>query len=218
MKEKYFDFMKNLSGSSYLEYYITYLVSPVLTGVKPSSLICLGNGERELLQQWEAGGQKLLASLGLKTYTLRRVKGNDIVLIYNEVNLIEVLNEEESKKFLKQLDYKEPDNLNATLAHLQDRYNRYHCPHEIGIFLGIPLHDVEAFMNCEGKECLCCGYWKVFSQEEEAKALFKMYDISKKMVMGYTLQGRQINWIASTLRNPKLVNNWRVNYGSPIYG
>lgn len=218
MKEKYFDFMKNLSGSRYFEYYVTYLISPVLTGAKPSSLICLGNGERELLQQWERSGQKLLASIGLKTYTLRKVRGNAIILIYNEENLLHVLNMEENKKFLKQLDYKEPDSIDESLLHLQERYNMYHCPHEIGIFLGIPLHDVEGFINCDGRECLHCGYWKVFSNEEEAKELFKMYDWSKEMVMKYSLEGRQVKWIANSLKNLELLKNWRLNYGSPMYG
>jgi hypothetical protein len=200
MKKQYFDFMNTLKGSRYMEYYITYLISPVLSGVKPSSTICLGNDDRELLRFWEESGQELLDAFNLKTYTLRKLNSKAVILIYNENNLLEVLNSEDNKSFLERLDYTELNNIDSALAHLHMRYSMYHCPHEIGIFLGIPLHDVEAFMSCEGRECLCCGYWKVFSNEAKAKELFQMYDLSKEMVMNYSLQGKRVDWIAGTLK------------------
>jgi hypothetical protein len=201
MKDRFFNFIKDLNGSSYLEYYITYLISPVVTGVKPSSLIAIGNDSKALLDLWRSEGQKLLASLSLKTITLRRLDEKDIVLIYNEKNLHKVLSLNANEAFLKKLGYSDINDLNNTLYHLYDRYNKFHCPHEIGIFLGIPLSDVEAFMNCADKNCLLCGYWKVYSNEEDARELFKMYDLSKELVMKYSLENRKINWIAETLSN-----------------
>lgn len=46
-------------------------------------------------------------------------------------------------------------------------------PHEIGIFLGYPLGDVIGFMHNKGKNCKCCGPWKVYCDETEAKKLFE---------------------------------------------
>ncbi|GIM29520.1 hypothetical protein CPJCM30710_21860 [Clostridium polyendosporum] len=201
MKENFLTFIKNLNESSYLEYYITYLISPVLTGVKPSSLIGIGNDDRPLLNLWKKEGNNLLFSLDLKALTLRSVKGREIVLIYNEENLLQILNREENKKFLEKLGYLDLDNINKTLTHLYERYSAFHCPHEVGIFLGIPLHDVEAFMDCSEKKCLLCGYWKVFSNEEKAKELFRIYDWSREMVMTYSLQKKEVKWIASILRD-----------------
>jgi hypothetical protein len=201
MKDKFFNFIRDLKGTSYLEYYITYLISPVLTGVKPSSLIGIGNDGKELLKLWEEGGEELAASLGLKTYTLKKLDGKEIVLIYNEQKLVEVLKEKENSTFLKRLGYVDLHDINKTLTYLYERYNMYQCPHEIGVFLGIPLCDVEEFMNCSGRECILCGYWKVFSNEEKAKELFKKYDQSKEMVMAYSLQGKRANWIAHRLNN-----------------
>jgi hypothetical protein len=127
-------------------------------------------------------------------------------LIYREDKLLETLNNKENSSFLKKLGYKNLSNINDTLDYLCERYNTYHCPHELGIFLGIPLSDVEDFMDCESKQCLLCGYWKVFSNEKKAKELFRIYDWSKEMVVSHSLLGRDVNWIAGTLRNASLAH------------
>ena len=56
----------------------------------------------------------------------------------------------------------------------------YHCPHELGIFLGIPIEDVKDFMECTNKKCLLCGYWKVYNNYYTAEKTFKQYDIIKE--------------------------------------
>lgn len=48
-------------------------------------------------------------------------------------------------------------------------------PHEIGLFLGYPPSDVECFMKHPCKGVKCCGCWKVYSEPEEAKKLFKRF-------------------------------------------
>ena len=34
-------------------------------------------------------------------------------------------------------------------------------PHEIGVFLGYPVEDVEGYMQNDGKNFLLVGYWKM---------------------------------------------------------
>lgn len=201
MQEEFINFMKDLEGIHYLKYHIAYFISPVLTGVKPASIIGIGNNEKQLLDLWKKHGESFLSSINLKTILLRTTDRKEIVLIYREDKLIEMLNNDENRNFLKKLGYINLNNIDATINYLCERYNTYHCPHEIGLFLGIPLSDVEAFMDCEEKQCILCGYWKVFSNEEKAKELFKLYDFSKEMVMTNSLLGKDVNWIAHTLRN-----------------
>lgn len=204
MKKEFFHFMKGLDGTTYLEYYITYLISPIFTGVKPGSIIGLDNKNKQLLTHWYASGEDYLREHNLKSIVLKKCEDKDLVLIYNEQHLLSSLNEHGNKKFLQKLGYKNFHDLDYLLGHLYERYNDYHCPHEIGIFLGIPLPDVEAFMDCEGKNCLLCGYWKVFSNEEKAKELFRIYDWSKEIVMTYSLKGKNIIWITNALKLPSL--------------
>jgi len=57
------------------------------------------------------------------------------------------------------------------------------CPHEVGIFLGIPVKDVEAFIDCNGKQCILCGYWKVYHDREKALKVFESYDKTRENVV-----------------------------------
>lgn len=48
-------------------------------------------------------------------------------------------------------------------------------PHEVGLFLGYPYDDVMGFIEHRGKDFLCCGCWKVYSDLEHAQACFERY-------------------------------------------
>jgi hypothetical protein len=74
MKKEFFVFIKDLDEKTYMEYYITYLISPVFTGVKPSSLIGLDNRNRSLLNHWYAIGDTYLEKYNLKSMTFRLLK------------------------------------------------------------------------------------------------------------------------------------------------
>ena len=51
-------------------------------------------------------------------------------------------------------------------------------PHEVGLFLGYPVEDVIGFIENKGKNCLCCGCWKCYSN---ACAAQKAFDKFRKM-------------------------------------
>ena len=48
-------------------------------------------------------------------------------------------------------------------------------PHEIGLFLGYPPRDVEAFIANRGQHCLLCGTWKVYHDPDGARRCFDRY-------------------------------------------
>ena len=48
-------------------------------------------------------------------------------------------------------------------------------PHEIGIFLGYPLEDVVGFIENQGKNYTCSGYWKTYGDPQEATRRFDSY-------------------------------------------
>lgn len=48
-------------------------------------------------------------------------------------------------------------------------------PHEIGLFLGYPPADVAGFIRHRGQKFSLSGYWKVYGEEAEARALFALY-------------------------------------------
>ena len=50
-------------------------------------------------------------------------------------------------------------------------------PHEVGLFLGYPAEDVEGFIENKGRDFACAGYWKVYANEKETRALFEQYSV-----------------------------------------
>ena len=53
--------------------------------------------------------------------------------------------------FLREIGYRENKNLDYYLSKLKMRYKQFNCPHELGIFLGIPLNDVIDFIQGSNK-------------------------------------------------------------------
>lgn len=45
----------------------------------------------------------------------------------------------------------------------------------MGLFLGYPYDDVMAFIEHEGRDYLCCGCWKVYSNQQSAETCFARY-------------------------------------------
>lgn len=46
-------------------------------------------------------------------------------------------------------------------------------PHELGLFLGYPMEDVEGFIQHQGRDCKFTGCWKVYGDAEAAAQRFR---------------------------------------------
>lgn len=106
-----------------------------------------------------------------------------------------------SMDFLEKLDYRLTMSIDEILTHLVNRYDSFHCPHELGIFLGIPVKDVECFMECTKSKCLLCGYWKVYEEEKKAQEIFELYDSSKEIIMNHLLSGKDLKEVYDLTNN-----------------
>ncbi len=198
MQKLFFNIIKHAGEKEYFEYYLAYLISPIITGIKPSSIININNNSKNLLNSWNTYRDIFLSSLNLEYMIIKRESNKETVLIYNRSNLASVLKCSRIQNFLKDYGYNNLNDIDLTLSHLNTRFESEDCPHEIGIFLGIPIHDVEGFINCKGEPCLLCGYWKVYSNEDYAKKLFRQYDLSKEIVTNCILQNKNLTHICST--------------------
>ena len=65
-------------------------------------------------------------------------------------------------------------------------------PHEIGLFLGYPADDVFSFIQNRGENYKFCGYWKVYSNEEAMKTLFRQYRKCTKLLLNKAEAGTPI--------------------------
>lgn len=187
----FLDEIQLLDEEDHAEKFIEYLISPVITGIKPASTINLKHCKRKLHDYWNENGYKILHKHKLNSMVFKESKDNRILLIYDKNNLYQHLNSDNNFKFLSEFGYKNINQLESCLEHLKDRGKMAGFPHESGIFLGIPCEDVIGFIN--GDECLYSGYWKVYTNEYRHNEIFDLYNKSKKLYIFNTLQNKEDN-------------------------
>ncbi|MDD7795465.1 DUF3793 family protein [Clostridium sp. 'White wine YQ'] len=171
----YLKIINTYNNIEYLFSTIMYSAGPTLTKEKAASLLIFSNDRRNLQKDWERFKDEVKDKLRVKFLELKKDQKSTVVLFYNEEILKKVLREEGNVEFLENFGYKKGMTLKESLSLLKDRYKES-CPHEIGIFLGYPLDDVAHFMEDTKENCKLVGYWKVYSNIEEAKNIFEKYD------------------------------------------
>lgn len=181
--ENFIDFIDYTREKDYMMNLITYAISPTIAGYKPSSIITICNKNKGMYDLWCKYGDEYIDNVNLKVFEISRKENLVILLFYNEKMLSEILFHEDNMRLLLKFGYSNIMSLDKCLQLLKDRYQYMTCPHEVGIFLGIPVKDVEAFINCNGKQCVLCGYWKVYHDREKALKTFESYDRTRENVV-----------------------------------
>ena len=98
-----------------------------------------------------------------------------LLYVYRKKRLEQDLLKPGVMEFLRKYGY-ENTKTGDCLTRLKNRFDTTDCfPHEIGLFLDYPLPDVTGFIEQSGRNCKCCGVWKVYSNENETKALFDRF-------------------------------------------
>lgn len=165
--------------------------SPTLARLKLGSLFNIVRGEnfdKELERLNAMFGPK-----GLVLTELRQKCGRALLYLYRPSELKNALECRCVQAFLIACGYERFD-LESVLMHLRSRLeNCEEFPHEIGVFLGYPLTDVIAFIENEGQNCLCCGCWKVYSNECEARRAFERFRKCKEVYGRLFAEGRTIS-------------------------
>ncbi|MST68826.1 DUF3793 family protein [Clostridiales Family XIII bacterium RF-744-FAT-WT-3] len=113
-----------------------------------------------------------LSPKGVKAEVLFSRKNTALIYVYRPSRLARCLEEPEARELLFRYGYVDAG-MSDSLEHLRERFRESSgFPHEIGIFLGYPAYDVRQFIENNGRNYLCCGTWKVYSQEEKARCFF----------------------------------------------
>ncbi|KAJ51832.1 hypothetical protein BD780_000558 [Clostridium tetanomorphum] len=174
--------INTLQDKEYMFYMTAFNIAPTIEGRKPACILTFSKKNRNLYDMWEKYKEEFLERFDIKAFHIKDTGDTHTVLFYKEAELHNQIFKDENINFLHKFGYREYMKLEECLNLLKERYENF-CPHEIGIFLGIPLEDVKAFMGCTKKPCLSCGYWKVYYNEEEALQIFKSYDEAKIKVL-----------------------------------
>lgn len=157
---------------------LAYHLAPVIHCEKPSTILTFNTHKRNMYELWQEYKYEFKSDTAISFFELKQTEDKIHVLFFIPCILHNRLIAPESQQFLKSHGYEDSYQLQDYLKTLKERYEHV-CPHEIGLFLGVPLKDVCSFIEKEGKNYLHCGYWKVYHELEDNIKLFARYDQSK---------------------------------------
>lgn len=149
--------------------------APTLAGMKSGSMFSYEYGDlgnlKMLLDIW----QPRFSDKGMKMEVLRKSDKKALIYIYRRQELEQTLRDRQIQDILTVCGYQD-HTVDGAMNYLKSKMQESGCfPHEIGIFLGYPLHDVIGFIRNKGKNCCLCGYWKVYCDEYQAQQTFARY-------------------------------------------
>jgi hypothetical protein len=172
--------------------------APVISGIKISNLLTIpAKSLREL--------SAVLKKTELSFRILYPGRERLVILIYRETELKEYLEREEVMAFIYKCGYETSD-ISKIFPVFVKRYMRYmelkqDFPHELGLFLGYPIEDVEGFIKENGKNYLYSGYWKVYKDAELKIRLFKNYERVQTEIVRLLYEGLDIMDIITNYSN-----------------
>ena len=182
-----------LFGFTSFDELLAYNCAPVLAGIKPANLLSLMPDDGEeidaLLVQYNAQ----FAERGIVFRRLCACTKRVLVLVYNEEQLTQALRNPGYQAYLIAAGYEAGASAEAYLHRLEQRLNTQKTfPHEIGVFLGYPLEDVEGFINHKEEGCKTVGTWKVYGDVEQAEASFRRFRRCTTIYQRAWAQGRTL--------------------------
>ncbi|EJP6472642.1 DUF3793 family protein [Clostridium botulinum] len=175
---KYMNVINAMEDKKYLYSLLLYLIAPTLDGVKPSTIVTLSSSGKNLDLLWCRYKEEFLSLYKISYIELKKTDKCTTILFYHKKALNNVLYNKYNLEFLQEIGYKDFSSEKSFLFKLKSRFKDT-CPHEIGIFLGIPIEEVKSFMEDPKRECIYCGYWKVYNNIQKAKEQFTTYDRSR---------------------------------------
>jgi transposase len=174
-----------------LERYLIEYCAPTLASMKIASLFCISSISQEELDLYITEYNEKFKEKGLRIILLKK-DGRPLIYVYRIKQLEEYLSQKEIIQFMKKYGY-DFQTIEEALEYLKKRIlTSKSFPHEIGLFLGYPYGDVIGFIQNKGKNCKCCGHWKVYCNQHESMRLFEKYRKCKMVYQRLWNQGRSI--------------------------
>jgi hypothetical protein len=191
--------MRGDKVTSYVMFTFANSCMPTLLNEKPSSLVCF---QKKYIEDKESFFLILKEESGQFKCYYKVLYENETafyVIIYQREFLKKVLDRYCNNGILKENGYRKgQENFDYNLLHFKVRFQcfkenkRNDFPHEVGIFLGYPIIDVEEFIKNKGENYMLCGYWKVYHNVEEAGRTFELFRRQRENAMELFFAGRDL--------------------------
>ncbi len=149
--------------------------SPTLANMKTGSLFSCTFSSQEEMNAHVRTWNSILHKKGLRVIPLKYSQKRALIYVYRPVRLKEDFQECQCKALLQKNGYP-CQNCSLCVAKLMKKIRtQKDFPHEIGLFLGYPPEDVKGFIEHHSEGCQCVGYWKVYSNVEQAEQTFAKF-------------------------------------------
>ena len=166
--------------------------APALSGIKIANIFTYQYDSKKELEKEVSSYNDILSFKNIKVSIIKDNANKAIIYVYNEKELENYLLDDEIFEFLENYGYKSK-NIHESIDFLKIRMQYAESfPHEIGIFLGYPLIDINGFINNYGKNSLYTGYWKVYHNKNEAIKIFDNYNKCRDFYISTFLNGKGI--------------------------
>ena len=155
--------------------YLIMNCSPTLAGLKTGNMFVVKNITKSNMREDIRSLNKILTSRGLRAVPLRYGTNSALIYIYRPEYLMRDLKRPDAASILMEKGYV-PGTAESYIAQLACRIcSEGEFPHEVGMFLGYPPSDVKGFMKDPKGGKPCVGYWRVYSNMDEAKKTFARF-------------------------------------------
>ena len=166
--------------------------APTLASLKTGNLFTVLHMPEELLCRQVDHWNFQLKEKGVCLTILRRGRKGALLYVFRPRRLAADLARPCVAAFLRQYGYRDLTAQGA-VERLRQRLGEGETfPHEIGLFLGYPLEDVEGFLENRGKNCKCTGCWKVYGDEQAARRQFSRYEKCRAVYLRLWQAGRSV--------------------------
>lgn len=181
------------------EEFVVRHTSPTLAGLKTGNLFnCRFQNKQELYKELRLLNQKLVPK-GARIIPMKLYRDKALLYLYRPHLLEKDLQMEEVAELLSRCGYaiENPEKCVVQLIRKMSMSEEF--PHEIGLFLSYPPEDVCGFMDHPNEGCKCVGCWKVYGNEEEAKAKFAAFQHCTEELQLQFLKGKSIEQLTAVV-------------------
>lgn len=176
-----------------LEAFLAHHCAPAFAGIKPANIAACQRKQFPNLHQELERLNGALNQKDIYIEILFECEVRALVIVYRKSVLEKHLRAYNNNGFLQQYGYPETASLAEYLDILRGRLCCDSFPHEIGVFLGYPLHDIYCFIHHRDQGCLLIGEWRVYQNPEEAKEKFRRFACCRKeLVKHITERGKTL--------------------------
>lgn len=169
--------------------------SPTLAGLKVANLFFYNSSNYISVKSYVNEWNNNLNKHGVFIKIIKKFNCGEayLIYVYRVKKLSQILNSKDVLNLLKTYGYEDTFTIDECIDLLSTRLSESPSfPHEIGVFLGYPLHDVVGFIENKGRNYCCVGCWKVYNNPQEAQRCFARYKKCTSVYLDLHRKGKSI--------------------------